>query len=50
MNERVDDVRRKLDVDVCSLYLAHPDRQRASAVPVPGILTFPSPGTGDVTI
>ena len=37
MNERVDDVRRKLDVDVCSLYLAHPDRQTLEIVATSGL-------------
>ena len=37
MNERVDDVQRKLDVDVCSLYLAHPDRQTLEIVATSGL-------------
>ena len=37
MNERVDAVRRKLDVDVCSLYLAHPDRHTLEIVATSGL-------------
>ena len=37
MNERVDAVRRKLEVDVCSLYLAHPDRQTLEIVATSGL-------------
>lgn len=37
MNERVDSVRRKLDVDVCSLYLAHSDRQSLEIVATSGL-------------
>ncbi|QJX03323.1 GAF domain-containing protein [Alcanivorax sp. IO_7] len=37
MNDRVDAVRRKLDVDVCSLYLARPDQQTLEIVATSGL-------------
>lgn len=37
MNDRVDVVRRKLDVDVCSLYLARPDQQTLEIVATSGL-------------
>ncbi len=37
MNERVDAVRRKLDVDVCSLYLADPGQRTLEIVATSGL-------------